>query len=477
MKNNLCFILLLFTCFFLYFGCEKSMEPEQDSASIKSKSDFNSNAIDKNTSAELFKDEEMKGKINDQVIGLLKSRVNKQEREASSDKNTMNIEGSSSSYAFQANETSSGFNCYARVYPTAFIDMRKWYIRDKTIEQYTYQGFNYTNEASFTANFNGSAWPISGHTYEVIAEEYYWDDGWVFWSVQTTPDIIFGPPTVPVLDSPSNGSTNQPLTVNCDWNASGTPSGCGDVTYIISYQLQVDNNSNFSSPHLNQSNISATNYLVNNLDYTTTYYWHVRSHNRFGNSNWTSSWNFITETPPPLEAWMTGPDELTTFQTGTWVANYTGGTGTVSYQWWKKDVGSSTWQSIGTGSSVSTTMSDFEGFYIKLRVTRGTEFVEDSRWISNSDYGFDVIITGPGFLNYKEFGTWTANVTNGNPPYSYQWYQKFDDSTYWWEKGTEQTQTLRMGTKGFTVKVIVTDNSSNTCEDTHYVSYGIPPKK
>ncbi len=87
----------------------------------------------------------------------------------------------------------------------------------------------------------------------------------------------------------------------------------------------------------------------------------------------------------------------------------------------------------------------------------------------------NVFITGPSFVGYKEFGTWMANVSGGMPSYNYQWYVKFDGSTYWWPKGTSQTQTLRMGSIGFTLKVVVTDNSNQTTEDTHYVSNEIDP--
>jgi hypothetical protein len=85
-----------------------------------------------------------------------------------------------------------------------------------------------------------------------------------------------------------------------------------------------------------------------------------------------------------------------------------------------------------------------------------------------------VTIEGPEYLAYKERGTWTANVQGGYPPCTYQWYKKLDGSSTWTTLGTAQTQQGVMGTVGFTLKVVVTDNNSNQVEDTHHVAYGTP---
>jgi hypothetical protein len=82
-----------------------------------------------------------------------------------------------------------------------------------------------------------------------------------------------------------------------------------------------------------------------------------------------------------------------------------------------------------------------------------------------------VYITGPEGLGFKEYGTWTAHPSGGYPPYSYQWYKKKDSQGYWTSLGINSSQTVRMGTESFTMKVVVTDNQSNEAEDTHYVEY------
>jgi hypothetical protein len=85
-----------------------------------------------------------------------------------------------------------------------------------------------------------------------------------------------------------------------------------------------------------------------------------------------------------------------------------------------------------------------------------------------------VTIEGPEYLGYKQSGSWMAGVQGGYTPYSYQWYKKLDNSPDWMILGTNQTQQVTMGTVGFTLKVVVTDDNDNQAQDTHHVTYGIP---
>jgi hypothetical protein len=112
---------------------------------------------------------------------------------------------------------------------------------------------------------------------------------------QTTSGINFvliKPPQPPTLRSPANNSTVNTPTPRFDWN---TGEGGGNKRY----QIQVDTNSNFSKPLINESGITNTDYtpslsLLNN----TTYYWRVRTSNEAGTSGWSSVWNFTTRILP-----------------------------------------------------------------------------------------------------------------------------------------------------------------------------------
>jgi hypothetical protein len=86
----------------------------------------------------------------------------------------------------------------------------------------------------------------------------------------------------PTVGSGSNATTT---TIDASWTA---PSG-GSSTFT--YEVQVDDNSDFSSPTFTQSSISSatTSITATGLTSNTTYYFRVRANNAGGNSAWSSS--------------------------------------------------------------------------------------------------------------------------------------------------------------------------------------------
>ena len=92
-------------------------------------------------------------------------------------------------------------------------------------------------------------------------------------------------PNVPVLSSPANHSTLQPLTVAFEWRK------CDRIT---NYKLQVSEYSNFSSYFVNDSTLTDTLKIVNGLKLYTYYYWRVCGKNASGNSNYSDVFDFRT---------------------------------------------------------------------------------------------------------------------------------------------------------------------------------------
>lgn len=83
-------------------------------------------------------------------------------------------------------------------------------------------------------------------------------------------------------------------------------------------------------------------------------------------------------------------------------------------------------------------------------------------------------ITGPSFLLWKQSGTFLVSATNGVAPYLFHWFKKMDGSTVWSDLYIGTTKTIFGDrTKGFTLKVIGTDNNGMTGEDSHYVAGGL----
>ena len=102
-------------------------------------------------------------------------------------------------------------------------------------------------------------------------------------------------PTTPNLSSPSNNALTF-SSVTYSWSAS---SGTGTITY----QLQVDNNSNFSSPFYDQSGLSGTSKHITGHAAGTQYYWRVRASNEAGSSAWS---NVRTHTVNPATPSVSG---------------------------------------------------------------------------------------------------------------------------------------------------------------------------
>ena len=96
----------------------------------------------------------------------------------------------------------------------------------------------------------------------------------------------------PSLYQPQNGEIITDNTPYFDWS---------DVDGAVKYWLQVDNNSNFSSPEINDSSITSSNYTATSPFPDGTYYWRVKARNSAGLwGNWSSIWNFFI--------WTTGQE-------------------------------------------------------------------------------------------------------------------------------------------------------------------------
>jgi peptidoglycan hydrolase-like protein with peptidoglycan-binding domain len=88
------------------------------------------------------------------------------------------------------------------------------------------------------------------------------------------------PPSMPILSLPADGSTDQSLLPTLSWQTpSSWGAGCSDNR---KYRIQIDDDSQFSSPLTNAIVFSpATFYTVSSgiLSYNTIYYWRVRAEN------------------------------------------------------------------------------------------------------------------------------------------------------------------------------------------------------
>ncbi len=92
--------------------------------------------------------------------------------------------------------------------------------------------------------------------------------------------------SAPSLVTPSNGSSIDDTTPYFEWSS---------VSGATSYHIQVDNNSNFSSPEIDTTTSSSNYTPASALSYGI-YYWRARASNSCGNSTWPSAWSFTLVT-------------------------------------------------------------------------------------------------------------------------------------------------------------------------------------
>ena len=113
-----------------------------------------------------------------------------------------------------------------------------------------------------------------------------WTAAWSFTVDATTPPV-------PVLASPSNGKAIIDSTPWLDWSDVTDASG-------LHYQLQVDNNADFSSLAFSRTWINSSSCVVTTVLGDGTYYWRVRAVDGAGNgSAWTSAWSVVIDTAVP----------------------------------------------------------------------------------------------------------------------------------------------------------------------------------
>lgn len=128
-----------------------------------------------------------------------------------------------------------------------------------------------------------SALALGTYYWKVLATNVYGSSAYSgSWSFS-----IGAPPAAPVLVSPSNGSTTADYRPVFDWN---------DVSGATSYNILVDNNSDFSSPLIDQNPASSTYSTLSDLA-IGTYYWKVLAENAYGPGSYSSVWSFTTPSP------------------------------------------------------------------------------------------------------------------------------------------------------------------------------------
>ncbi len=106
-----------------------------------------------------------------------------------------------------------------------------------------------------------------------------------FTLIFTLSGCILQAPQKPVYVSPPNEQTNMPTNLILRWKSSGS-----NVTYDVYFGTS-------SNPTLFKSGLKQTNCTLQNLHYSTTYYWKIVAKNSFGSTSG-PVWSFTTKPIP-----------------------------------------------------------------------------------------------------------------------------------------------------------------------------------
>jgi hypothetical protein len=98
-------------------------------------------------------------------------------------------------------------------------------------------------------------------------------------------------PQAPTLIDPANNLSITDRTPTFTWNNSGDLNGTN-----VTYQIQIEDNSSFVSPDVNQTGVAEgdinTSFTSSTLTAGKTYFWRVRGNDTGGLGEWSSTYNF-----------------------------------------------------------------------------------------------------------------------------------------------------------------------------------------
>ncbi|MBB5207932.1 putative Ig domain-containing protein [Chiayiivirga flava] len=97
--------------------------------------------------------------------------------------------------------------------------------------------------------------------------------------------VAAGVPAAATLTAPADGATGLSTTATLQWSA---------VASAVSYQVQVDDNSDFSSPEFDETVTDATSVQVPGLSVETEYFWRVIASNSCGDGVASAVFSFET---------------------------------------------------------------------------------------------------------------------------------------------------------------------------------------
>lgn len=152
---------------------------------------------------------------------------------------------------------------------------------------------------------------------------YYWHvrardaaGNWGSYGSYRTIKILPSLPTAPVLSAPSNGTATNDQTPDFSWSP---------ASYAVSYEIQIDDSSSFTSPILQSGTSATTSYTATEIS-SGTRYWRVRGVNSAEEKgNWSGYRSITIDLNPPAAPAYSSPSNGAYVRTSTpklvWLAS------------------------------------------------------------------------------------------------------------------------------------------------------------
>jgi hypothetical protein len=223
----------------------------------------------------------------------------------------------------------------------------------------------------------------------------------------------YPPPPAPELVSPENESINLLAPVAFSWGAT-------DKTETYTFELAT--NSAFTSPVVSIDTLSRTEFTVDNLEFSTTYYWRVRSVNLAGAGDWSDTWSFSTLAPPTAPV-LVSPD-----QDATDIAI------PVTFQWEQTELADAYSVEVATDNAFSSIIYSGSGIGDTSIVPEGITF--DTRYFWRVNAG-NVAGTSPWSAT-RSFTTFDKFLLLTNPERSTVWIENSNEQIRWSSRGIEE---------------------------------------
>lgn len=235
---------------------------------------------------------------------------------------------------------------------------------------------------------NGETFDLRANETRYFTRNINWNQNWerknsefvIFVQVRETKQIlqavkrpvaIISP--APALITPEFGVINLAPNVEFNWGAiNKSLLSYSDIkpplmiteTSSITYHLQVAKDENFTQIVFNDSTIAGTNYMVENLESFTKYYWRVRSKTDGDISPWSFVWHFTTGLSLPNQVNLIMPQHQSILPYDTVHFAWNKGTPLVSNYWFEYADNEQMNNSVVDSTLTDTTISliSFEGY-------------------------------------------------------------------------------------------------------------------